>query len=176
MENIPKTISFRTDEETIEKMMQLKKRVFDEPDISNSEIIRYAIDYLTNNYGSGMANSELFFDLVKSYIKVTFLNAPRVNFEMLDEVLYAFEKVYEEYDNEEIEELGKLYDEEKSITMAQLIRFKYTSVPLTFLRVMGEDIELLEEYSDDDLANFLLQKFSEDKFKKDAKRLFHIEC
>ncbi|WP_422659063.1 hypothetical protein ACK8P5_00495 [Paenibacillus sp. EC2-1] len=176
MENASKTISFRADEETLEKMEQLKKNLFKNCELSNSELLRYSLNYLDSHYGKRMADTEKMYELVKSYIKAVFLNASRVEFGMLDDILYALEDVYAEYYVEEIEELGKLYDELEPITVAQLVRFKHKSIALIFLRIMGEDVEELESISDDDLANFLLKKFSEEVFKKEAKRLFHIDC
>lgn len=176
MEGSPKTISFRADEETFEKIEQLKKNLFEGRETSNSEVLRYAINYLENHYGRGIADTDKFLDLVKSYIKAAFLNDPSLNFSGINEVLNAVEVAYEEHYVEEIEEIGKLYNEEEPITVAQLVRFKHKTVPLNFLKNMGVDEEEIKDLSNDDLADLLLKKFSEEEFKKKAKTKFHIDC
>lgn len=175
MENTPKTISFRLDDATLESMEYLKKNLFKDKEVSNSELIRYALTYLQSSFGRGMADSEYFYELVQSYIKTIYLKAPSPNFRMLDEVLYAMERAYGEYSVEEIEELGKLYDELNPITVVELIRFKNKIVPITFLSIMGEKESELEVLSETELADLIMKKFSEEEFKKEAKRLFHIE-
>ncbi|MBP2241744.1 hypothetical protein J2Z40_002316 [Cytobacillus eiseniae] len=176
MENNTKTISFRLDEKTFEKMEFLKANLFSDKELSNSELIRYSLNYLEDSFGRGMADNGKFYELVQSYIKTIYLRAPSTNFRMLDEVLYAMEETYAEYSVEEVEELGKLYDELNPISLVQLIRFKNKIVPITFLKIMGEDVDELEEMTETELADLIMKKFSEEEFKKDAKRLFHIEC
>ncbi|AHN24440.1 hypothetical protein [Lysinibacillus varians] len=175
MENTPKTISFRLDDATLESMEYLKKNLFKDKEVGNSELIRYALSYLQSSFGRGMADSEYFYELVQSYIKTIYLKAPSTNFRMLDEILYAMENAYGEYTVEEVEELGKLYDELNPITLVQLIRFKNKIVPITFLKIMGQDEDELEDMTETKLADLILQKFSEEEFRKEAKRLFHIE-
>lgn len=41
---------------------------------------------------------------------------------------------------------------------------------------MGEEEEEINILSDNDLADLLLKKFSEEEFKKEAKTIFHIDC
>ncbi|TKI44840.1 hypothetical protein [Lysinibacillus tabacifolii] len=175
MENNTKTISFRLDEKTLEKMEFLKTNLFSDKELSNSELIRYSLNYLEGSFGRGMADNEKFYELVQSYIKTIYLRAPSTNFRMLDEVLYAMEEAYGEYSVDEVEELGKLYDELNPITLVELIRFKNKIVPITFLSIMGVDEDELEEMTETELADLIIKKFSEEEFKKEAKRLFYIE-
>ncbi|MFK5709834.1 hypothetical protein [Lysinibacillus boronitolerans] len=174
MESIPKTISFRTDEITTQKMEKIKERVFEGREVSNALILRTAIDFLHDNYGKGLSDTEDVFEVVKAYVKVTYLNKPRVDFGALDDFIYDLRQVYDEQDIEETLEIAKLYDDENPITLAQLIRFNDRKLPETFLRIMEVVEEEYIELSDDMLADFLLTKFSDEEFKIKAKRLFKI--
>ena len=174
MENVPKTISFRTDEVTSEKMEKIKKLVFEGRDVSNALILRTAIDFLHDNYGKGMSDTEDTFELVKAYITTAFLKAPQWKVEELNNVLWAVQHVYEEHLQEETEEIARLFNMDEPITVARLVRFKSREVPETFLRIMGIDEEEYSGLSHDELADLLLNKFSEDSFRKKAKTLFKM--
>lgn len=176
MGNIPKTISFRTDEITSQKMEKIKELVFEGRDVSNALILRTAVDFLHDNYGKGITDVQDTFEVVKAYITVAFLIEDTVDFGKLDYMLYAVERVHEEQYQEETEEIARLYNDENPITIGKLIRFKNRIVPETFLRIMGIDEEVYSNLSEDELADLLLKKFTEEEFRADAKRLFHIEA
>ncbi|WP_318615309.1 hypothetical protein [Sporosarcina sp. YIM B06819] len=175
MENVPKTISFRTDEITSEKMEKIKKRVFEGRDVSNALILRTAIDFLYDNYGKGITDTENVFGIVESYIIVTFLKREEFDSSELEEFLDEVQRVYDDCLQEEIEEIAKLYSEETPITIAQLVRFKSRNLPEIFLRIMEVDEVEYVDLSDDELADFLLKKFSEEEFKINASELFNID-
>lgn len=175
MGNIPKTISFRTDEITSQKMEKIKELVFESRDVSNALILRTAVDFLHDNYGKGITDVQDTFEVVKAYITVAFLIEDTVDFGKLDYMLYAVERVHEEQYQEETEEIARLYNDENPITIGKLIRFKNRIVPETFLRIMGIDEEVYSNLSEDELADLLLKKFTEEEFRADAKRLFHID-
>ncbi len=174
MNNIPKTISFRTDDVTNQKMEKIKELVFEGRDVSNALILRTAVDFLHDNYGKGISDTEDVFEIVKAYVKVAYLNRTKVDFEALDEFLYELEQVYDEHYQEETLEIAKLYDDENPITVAQLIRFNDRKLPDTFLRIMEVDERDYVELSDDELAEFLLNKFLDGEFKIKANKLFKI--
>lgn len=175
MDSIPKTISFRADELTSQKMEKIKDLVFEGREVSNALILRTAIDFLHENYGKGITDSQGTLEVVKAYITAAFLNADTVNFDTLDNILFAVEQVQEEQYQEETEEIASLYNDENPITIGKLVRFKHRIAPETFLRIMGIDEEDYSNLSDDELADFLLKKFTEEKFRADAKRLFRIK-
>ena len=174
MDSIPKTISFRTDEITSQKMGKIKDLVFEGREVSNALILRTAVDFLHDNYGKGISNTEDLFEVVKAYVKVAYLSRSRVDFGALDKFLEEMKQVFDEQYQEETLEIAKLYDDENPITIAQLVRFSDKKLPYTFLRIMEVDEDDYIELLDDELANFLLTKFSEEEFKTRANRLFKI--
>lgn len=174
MESIPKTISFRTDEVTAKKMEKIKDLVFEGREVSNALILRTAIDFLHDNYGKGISNTEDMFEVVKSYITATYLKQQTVEFDELDSLLWEVKQVFDEHYQEEIQEIAMLYDDENPITIAQLIRFKSRELPETFLRIMEVDDDEYSNLSTDELAELLMKKLSDDSFKEKAKTLFKM--
>ncbi|WP_332647121.1 hypothetical protein [Lysinibacillus sp. 54212] len=175
MESIPKTISFRTDEITTQKMEKIKERVFEGREVSNALILRTAVDFLYDNYGKGLSDTEDVFEVVKAYVITTFLKQDDYNSGELEKFLGELEQVYEELLQEETEEIAKLYDMENPIAVAQLIRFKSRELPVTFLRIMEVVENEYKHLSDDELATLLLNKFSNEDFKLKASELFFME-
>lgn len=170
----PKTISFRSDDVTSQKMERIRNLVFEGREVSNTLILKTAVDYLHDNYGKGLSDTEDVFKIVKAYITVAYLYRARVEFDVLDGFLSEVEQIYDEHYPEEVLEIAKLYDNESPITIAQLIRFSNRTLPETFLRIMEVDKEDYIELTDDELAEFLLNKFSDEKFKFKANKLFDI--
>jgi hypothetical protein len=177
MENSPKTISFRTDENTFSKLEKLKNEIFKDAEMSNSEVLRHSVDFLASNYKKEILDWEEFLGMAKSYVIAAFLIASNNNddFKILSNLLLAIERVNDEFEPEEVKELGSLYDEDEPITVARLIRFKHKSTPTTFLEKMGIPEEDYKELSDDELADFILEKFKDEEFKEEARLLFLIE-
>jgi len=174
MDSIPKTISFRTDEITTQKMEKIKERVFEGREVSNALILRTAIDFLYDNYGKGITDTENVFEIVKSYVITTYLKRAEYDSGELEDFLRELEHVYDELLQEQTEEVAKLYAQESPLTIAQLVRFKSRELPETFLRIMEVDEDEYIELSEDMLADFLLAKFSDEEFKIKANELFKI--
>lgn len=179
--NTPKTITFRTDEETYEKIEKLKETLFRGKDVSNSEVLRYAIDSLYINRDKVFFEEEEVRNLVQSFITVGFLRSAtlnpfnKVDFDLLANVSLMIDEVYEDYSYSEIKEAYKLYNDDENITIGKLVRFKNRILPQLFLQVMGAWKEEHESLSNDELADFILAKFTEEDFKKGAKEKFGIE-
>ncbi|WP_342510911.1 hypothetical protein MKY34_12165 [Sporosarcina sp. FSL K6-1522] len=174
MGNVPKTISFRTDEITTQKMEKIRQLVFEGRDVSNALILRTAIDFLHDNYGKGISATEDILEIVEAYIKVAYLSRPQVDLKGLGDFLGEVKEVYDEQYPVETLEIAKLYDDENPITVAQLIRFSNRMLPETFLRIMEVDEVEYVDLPDDELADFLLKKFSEDSFREKAQTLFKM--
>lgn len=176
----PKTITFRTDEETFNKLEMLKEIYFSERDVNNSDVLRYAVDSLYSNREKVFFEEEEVRDLVKSFITVGFLRSATLNrlnivdFNLLAELSVMIDEIYEEYTYSEIKEAYKLYNDE-TITIGKLVRFKNRILPELFLHVMGVWEDSYGRLSDDDLADCILEKFNEDEFKKNAMEKFGIE-
>lgn len=179
--NTPKTITFRTDEATYEKIEKLKETLFSGKDVSNSEVLRYAIDSLYINRDKVFFEEEEVRNLVQSFITVGFLRSAtlnpfnKVDFNLLANVSMMIDEVYEEYSYSEIKEAYTLYNDEETITIGKLVRFKNRILPQLFLQVMGAWKEEYESLSNDELADFILAKFTEEDFKIEAKEKFGIE-
>ena len=179
--NTPKTITFRTDEATYEKIEKLKEILFQGKDVSNSEVLRYAIDSLYNNQEKVFFEDERILEVVKSFITFGFLRSAdfnefnQVDFKLLENILGMIDEVYEDYEISEIKEAGKLYGSDETITKGKLVRFKHRIVPELFLKVMHSWKEEYKNFTDDELVDLILDKFAEESFKNDAKIKFHIE-
>jgi hypothetical protein len=177
MENSPKTISFRADDNTFSKLEKLKSEIFKNEEMSNSEVLRHAVDFLASNYKKEILDLNDFLGMAKSYVTTAFLLASDNNadIKILSDLLFAIDRVDEEFNPEEVKELGSLYNEDEPITVARLIRFKHKSTPITFLGKMGIPEEDYQELSDDELADFILEKFKDKEFKEQARLLFLIK-
>jgi len=176
MDNSPKTISFRCDEKTWALLENIKIEIFDDKEMSNSEILRYALDFLYTNYSKENFDWDEFLEMMFSYIKAAFLLAQRTDYNYLDSIEYMINDLIEEHTLEEIKEVASLYNEEEPITVAKIIRFKNRLTPITFLKQMGVWESVYEKLSDDEIAELIMLKFTQEEFKKEAKRLFHIDA
>lgn len=177
----PKTITFRTDESTFEKIERLKEILFEDKEVSNSEVLRYAIDSLFNNQNRVTYDDEEIIKLVQSYITVGFFKSVSenkydlVNFTLLTNILAVVQEAYEEFEIGEIREVGNLYIDDETITIGKLVRFKHRLLPILFLQVMKVDFDSYNDLTDDELADFILSQFADDDFKKGAEKLFGIK-
>jgi|GEM_PF-5503986 len=176
----PKTITFRTDELTFEKIEKLKESLFEGNEVSNSEVLRYAIDSLFNNQNRATYDDEEIIKLVQSFITVGFFKSVSdnksdlVNFNLLANILGVVQEAYEDFEIGEIREVGNLYIDDETITIGKLVRFKHRLLPMLFLQVMKVDSNYYNDLTDDELADFILDKFADDGFKNRAEKLFGI--
>ncbi|MDN4493596.1 hypothetical protein [Ureibacillus aquaedulcis] len=195
MEKVNKTVSFRLDEETANKMSFIKENILKNDDASHSELLRSAINFMYENKEQALLEKGDVIDFVKYYIKVAVLqsetlaqystprgrleqlNEHRVGnkYDLLDELLYEIDKAYEEYYLEEIVELGKLYDEENPISFAKLLRFKHRALPELFFELMGVERNEYKDLDEDELADLIVEKFNDEEFKLRAKEQFFME-
>lgn len=176
MDNSPKTISFRGDEKIWELLENIKKEVFDDKKVSNSEILRYALDFLYTNHSKEYFDWDEFEGLMFSYIKGAFLLADRTDFKLLDSIVDIITDLIPEHTLEEMKEVASLYNEDEPITVAKIIRFKNRLTPITFLKVMGVSESVYGKLNDDEIAELIMVKFTQEEFKREAKRLFHIDA
>ena len=115
-------------------MEKIKERVFEGREVSNALILRTAIDFLYDNYGKGITDTENVFEIVKSYVITTYLKRAEYDSGELGDFLCELEHVYDELLQEQTEEVAKLYAQESPLTIAQLVRFKSRS----FLRLFKD--------------------------------------
>lgn len=179
MDKNNKTVGFRVDEETLNKMEFIKTSILKNSNASHSEVLRRSINFMYENKEQALLEKGDVFEYVKDYINVALLK-----FEYPDEnldkdnlpelLLYELNKVYEEYSLEEITELGTLCDEENPITLAKLIRFKSRELPELFLSLMDVRREAYKDLSDDELAEFIVIKFANNEFKQKASEHFNM--
>lgn len=196
MEKVNKTVSFRLDEETANKMSFIKENILQNDDASHSELLRSAINFMYENKERALLEKGDVINFVKYYIKVAVFQSETLSqysipgerieyfrsrnrkgnkYTLLDELLYEIDKVYEKYYLEEIVELGNLYDEENPISFAKLLRFKYRALPELFLELMGVERNEYEDLNEDELANLIVEKFNDKEFKLRAKEQFFME-
>lgn len=196
MEKVNKTVSFRLDEETLEKIDFIKKHILKNEEASQSELLRSAINFMYENKEQALLEKGDVIDFVNYYVRTAVLQS-YVNFplremfgrsksllfhlsdsekyRLLDDLLMEINRVYEEHYLEEVVEIGTLYDDENPITLAKLVRFKHRDLPELFLSLMGVDEKVFEDLNDDELADYILEKFNEPNFKKIAKERFFME-
>ncbi|CAM4470661.1 hypothetical protein PATY110618_19195 [Paenibacillus typhae] len=114
-------------------------------------------------------------EIIKSYVTTAFFKAHgRKDLKYLDVLLDEIERANDEYDLEEVQELRTLYNEEEPITLVRLLRFKFRLMPSVFLSFLGVDEEEYNHLNDDELADFINKKLSEEEFRNNAVRLFGL--
>lgn len=181
--NTPKTITFRTDEATYEKIEKLKETLFQGKEVSNSEVLRYAIDSIYNHQDKRFYDDDEILKLIQSFILAGFFKSAYdidelysfVNYEILASILGMVEEVYGDHTFPEVREFGGLYIDEEPLTIGKLVRFKHRTLPVWFLKAMREWKKEYEDLTDEELADLILKKFSDERFKKNAEELFGIK-
>lgn len=196
MEKINKTVSFRLDEETVEKIEFIKKHILKNEEASQSELLRSAINFMYENQEQYQLSKGDVINFVHYFVKIavlqSFVKTPiqeifgqgrsfmfhlskSERYELLEDLLTEITRVYEQHSLEEVFEMGTLYDDENPITLAKLVRFKHRDLPELFLGLMGVDKKVFEGLNDDELAEYILERFNEPNFKKTAEERFFIE-
>jgi len=114
-------------------------------------------------------------EYAKSIIKAMYLISDGLTFDTIEKAMDAYERVTKKFSVEEIDALGRLYNQENPITFAGIISSDFRIVQLTFLERMGELRDDLEPLSDQELKNLIMKKFLDEKFRKRAEKLFFIQ-
>lgn len=184
-----KTISLRITDETNTKIEKIMKLMQDKEgkDVNTSDVLRHSVDLAFTSLTRNLVDQQEFLELMKGYIKAAYFRIynpiintdsyilNRSNVDKLEFILDSIEDLYSEYDFNEVRELGLLFDEENSITIAELIRFKYRLLPETFLSFMGVSEDEYLRLSDTELANLLAKKLLDESFKTRAQIMFNID-
>lgn len=114
-------------------------------------------------------------EYVKSVIKAMYLVSGGLIFETIEQAMDAYKRVSKEFSVEEIDALGRLYNQEDPITFAGIISSNYRIVQLAFLEKMGEIRDDLEPLSDQEIKDFIVEKILDEKYRKRAEKLFFIQ-
>lgn len=195
MEKINKTVSFRLDEEIVEKIDFIKRHILKNEEASQSELLRSAINFMYENKEQFLLDKGDVINFVNYYVRIAVLQSfvkPPIQeifgegrsfmfhlskserYELLEDLLTEINRVYEEHSLEEVVEIGTLYDDENPITLAKLVRFKHRDLPELFLGLMGVEEKVFEDLNDDELADYILKRFNEPNFKKTAEERFFM--
>jgi hypothetical protein len=172
-----KTRSFRVDVETQIKLNEITKKYFEgkqDGELNFSDIVRFCIDFTHGGIGKQILDHEEVMYLVRGYATVGHLTVNK-SVDLLDNLLYGIERANEEYFPKEIKEIYALFNEEEPITLGKLLRFQNREMPEFFLEKLGVDSDEYETLNDVELVDFILEKFSNQQFKENAKSLFRIE-
>ena len=111
----------------------------------------------------------------ESIVKAMYLVSGGLIFETIEQAMDAYKRVSKEFSVEEIDALGRLYNQENPITFAGIISSNYRIVPLTFLEKMGEISDDLEPLSDQELKDLIVEKILNERYRKRAEKLFFIQ-
>ncbi|AVK84531.1 hypothetical protein C3943_13590 [Lysinibacillus sp. B2A1] len=114
-------------------------------------------------------------EYAKSVIKAMYLVSGGLIFETIEQAMDAYKRVSKEFSVEEIDALGRLYNQEDPITFAGIISSNYRIVQLAFLEKMGEIRDDLEPLSDQEIKDFIVEKILDEKYRKRAEKLFFIQ-
>jgi len=114
-------------------------------------------------------------EYAKSVIKAMYLVSGGLIFETIEQAMDAYKRVSKEFSVEEIDALGRLYNQENPITFAGIISSNYRIVQLAFLEKMGEIRDDLEPLSDQEIKDFIVEKILDEKYRKRAEKLFFIQ-
>lgn len=114
-------------------------------------------------------------EYAKSVIKAMYLVSGGLIIETIEQAMDAYNRVSKEFSVEEIDALGRLYNQENPITFAGIISSNYKIVRLTFLEKMGELRDDLDPLSDQELKDLIVEKILDEKYRKRAEKLFFIQ-
>ncbi|WP_063565768.1 hypothetical protein [Paenibacillus sp. O199] len=173
-----KSISLRVNEEMLEQLENLKSMLpkNQTEELSTSEIIRVCVNFTNINYGKGNMEWAEVMELINAYVKTALITQlVGVDFDFLDRILYAIEKVNEENYTEEVKANNRLFNDENPITLGELLRFKYRLLPETFLEAMGIDWKNYKELTDNELADYILELFKDKDFSDKAESHVRVQ-
>lgn len=192
MDTTSNLISLRISEEISNQIEEIGKMIYEKEgkELNTSDIIRHCIKFTSKNMYKQSLDWEEFMNLMKAYIKVAYFQSynqtiysakpelNKTNVELLEDILYEVNRVGEEYEPEEIEEVNILcdIDEPEPIQfLSQLLRFKHRLMPEIFLSFMGVDNEEFDHLSIDELAKLVEEKLRDDTFKDSANAMFNMK-
>lgn len=94
----------------------------------------------------------------------------------LENFLSKFDRKAEELSIEEIYSISKFYSSTRGLTYSDLLLFKHRIVALLFLEEMLEDTDDLSTTTDDELRQWIADKFENDvKFRRSAQKILYVE-
>lgn len=171
-----KTRSLRIDSETQSQINIIKERNFSDNDsnVSFSNLIRYCIDFTYNALGKEILTHEEVIRLSKGYAAIA-LSSINGNLNLQNELLCGIDEINSEYYPDEIKEIYELFNEEAPMTLGKLIRFENRSLPEFFLDKLGIGSEDYKPLSDVELVDFILERFKDDDFRRNARQIFNID-
>jgi len=192
MENNTKLISLRTSEDIMKMIHEIGSKISkkEEKELNISETLRFCIEFTFQNLYKQNMDWEEFMELMKAYIKIAYFQSytPQIyqakpelnkhNLELLENILYAIERVGEENEPDEVKEINMLYrvdgEDEPIAFLSQLLRFKHRLMPETFLNFMGVDEEEYIHLSLDEIAKFVEERLRDNSFKERANAMFSM--
>lgn len=192
MEENSKLISLRNSQELSTQIEEIRKMIYKKEGrvLNTSDILRSSVKFTHQNMYKQNMDWEDFMELMKAYSKTAYFQSykPQIykakpalnkqNVELLDNILFAIERVEEEYEPEEVKEMNMLYSvdcaDEPIVFLSQLLRFKHRLMPKIFLGFMGVDEEEYAHLSMDELAKFVEEKLRDNSFKERANTMFSM--